>query len=289
MATIKQIRANRLNAQKCAGPSSAEGKARSSQNALKSGIQAESEVLPWEDPAERATVAAEWTQHHHPCTPEERTLVDSLAHAEFIFRRLRRAEVKIVISKIPDSADLDDDAVIGKAYADASGELGRLQRRMDATNRAFHRDLDQLRLLVAERPPVELPPPLILVPPQPDPPPAETAAPEPPPSTPPDPPAPAAPAHSRAGEPDPRPPDPILSTPQPTESTTQTQQMDSFGKKPEIAPEPAPGPRPPAPEKPRGFNPLNPHHPPIEMCAWCTDHGQIQTNCHFWPRGWPRP
>jgi len=410
MPTLKQTRANRLNAQKCTGPSSAEGKARSSGNALKSGIQAESEVLPWEDPAERAGLREEYTHHNQPCTPQERALVDNLVHAEFVLRRLRRAEVKIVISKIPDGADLDDDAVIGQAYIDASGELGRLQRRMDATNRAFHRDLDEFRLLVAERPPFDPPLPLILVPSQPEPPPSEPAAPEsgppapspapageahpatppdPPASTaettnepaaphsgppapspapageapsaaPPDPPAPAAeaanepaglapaaespdpqsPIHSRFGEPGPQPPppaspapapqppvvvlvglnrivrelsknrtptqlatltlpqaaalrespapesvDPDLSTTQPTESTTKTQQMDSFGKKPEIAPEPAPT---PAPEKPRGFNPKNPHHPPIEMCAWCTDHGQIQTNCHFWPRGWPR-
>jgi len=187
MATLKQIRANRLNAQKCTGPSSTEGKARSSFNALKSGIQAESEVLPWEDPDERAALMAEYHNYHQPRTPAERASVDNLAHGEFLFRRFRRAEVKIVVSKIPDGADLpegidvNDDAVIGQAYADASSELGRLQRRMDATNRAFHRDLDQLRLLQAERPPFETPP-LVLVPSQP----------EPPPDAPPDAPAPAA-------------------------------------------------------------------------------------------------
>ncbi|HXR39561.1 MAG TPA: hypothetical protein VN776_10735 [Terracidiphilus sp.] len=138
MATLKQIRANRLNAQKCTGPSSAGGKARSSWNALKSGIQAESEVLPWEDPAERAALRDEYYNHHQPRTPEERAMVDNLVHGEFLGRRFRRAEVKIVISKIPDAADLDDPAVIGQAYSDASGELGRLQRRMDANDRAFH-------------------------------------------------------------------------------------------------------------------------------------------------------
>jgi len=368
MATLKQTRANRLNAQKCTGPSSAEGKARSSMNALKSGIHAESEVLPWEDPAKRATLAAEWTQHHHPCTPEERTLVDSLAHAESLFRRFREAEVKIILSKIPDGADLTNPAVIGQAYADASPELGRLQRRMDATNRNFHRDLDALCLLQAGRPPLEdPPPPLILVPNPPDPPPAETeapadldppapppdpaagappaaASPDPPapavetaapdtgppapspapaaeaaPTTPPDPSAPAAEPAPPAPAPvvvlvglnrilselsknltpsqlatstlreaaalrnstGPQPADPDLSTPQTTEPTAQTQQMDSFGKKPETAPAPAP-------EKPRGFNPNNPHHPPIETCAWCTSKGRIQDRCHFWPRGWPR-
>jgi hypothetical protein len=185
MATPKQIRANRLNAQNCTGPSSAEGQARSSSNALKSGIHAESdlgpptEVLPWEDPAERAALRAEYHAHHQPRTPEERAMVDNLVHGEFLSRRFRRSEVQIVVSKIPAGADPAAEAVIGQAYAAASGELGRLQRRMDANNRNFHRDLDELRLLKSERPPFEPPPPLVLVSSQPEPPPSEAAPPEP--------------------------------------------------------------------------------------------------------------
>jgi len=356
MATLKQIRANRLNAQNCTGPSSAEGKARSSWNALKSGIQAESEVLPWEDPAERAALRDEYQHHNQPCTPQERAMVDNLANGEFLFRRFRRIEVKIVVSKIPDGADLDNDAVIGQAYIDASPELGRLQRRMDANDRAFHRDLDQLRLLIAERPPFEAPPPLILVPSQPEPPPADPTAPEPDPpapspeppadvspATPPDSPAPAAEAapepanppspsptpqgpavvlvglrnilnalsknrtptelatltlpqaaalrKSSGSEPQPLTPNsqpPLLSTSQPAESTTQTQQMVSIGKKPETTPAPPqpPNPQPPptrAPAsptpapKPRGFNPINPKHPPIELCHNCNHWAESRT------------
>src|ERR1017187_7186305 len=58
-------------------------------NALKSGIRAESEVLPWEDPAERAALGAEYVVHNQPRTPQERALVDNLAHGEFLFRRFR--------------------------------------------------------------------------------------------------------------------------------------------------------------------------------------------------------
>ena len=242
MATLKQIRANRLNAQNCTGPSSAEGQARSSWNALKSGIHAESEVLPWEDPAERAALRAEYHDHHQPCTPEERAMVDNLVHGEFLSRRFRRSEVQIVTSKIPTGADPADDAAIGQAYAAASAELARLQRRMDANNRAFHRDLDELRLLKAERPPFEAPPPLVLVPSQPEPQP--------------DPLPPTADSRTPASA-------PVLSTPQPTESTAKTEQMDSFRQNPEITPPPPPPaqPKPPIPNPypqpplPRGFNP----------------------------------
>jgi len=357
MATLKQIRANRLNAQKCTGPSSAEGKTRSFWNALKSGIHAESEVLPWEDPAERDALRAEYHDHHQPRTPEERAMVDNLVHGEFLSRRFRRSEVKIVISKIPAGANLADDATIGQAYSDASGELGRLQRRMDANDRAFHRGLDELRLLKAERPPFETPPPLVLVSSQPEPQPSETADPEPdPPAPSPEPaadvppatatvsaPAPVDPAPASADPPDSQPnpqpplwsasqapvevlvglhrivsalsqnltpaqvatlnlpqaaalrefpvstgsepadsppptpaaepPGPDLSTPQPNETTPQTEQMVSFRQNPEIAP-----PRPP------GFNPLNPHHPPIELCPSCNSMGKIHDRCYFQPR-----
>src|SRR5947207_2120774 len=93
MATAKQLKANRLNAQKCTGPNSAEGKARSSWNALKSGIHAESEVLPWEDPAERAALRDEYHNFHRPFSPDERSMVDNLVHGEFLGRRFRRMEV----------------------------------------------------------------------------------------------------------------------------------------------------------------------------------------------------
>ena len=45
MASQKQTEANRLNAQKSTGPRSPEGKAASSMNALKSGIDAKSQII----------------------------------------------------------------------------------------------------------------------------------------------------------------------------------------------------------------------------------------------------
>src|ERR1039457_3606660 len=50
MATPKQNDANRQNAQKSTGPRSPEGKAASRFNALKSGIDAQAQVIPGEHP-----------------------------------------------------------------------------------------------------------------------------------------------------------------------------------------------------------------------------------------------
>jgi hypothetical protein len=51
MASIKQIEANRSNARNGTGPRTAEGKARSSRNALTQGLTAQEIVIPGEDVA----------------------------------------------------------------------------------------------------------------------------------------------------------------------------------------------------------------------------------------------
>jgi hypothetical protein len=51
MASIKQIEANRSNALNGKGPRTAEGKARSSRNALTHGLTAKEIVIPGEDVA----------------------------------------------------------------------------------------------------------------------------------------------------------------------------------------------------------------------------------------------
>ena len=52
MASVAQIEANRLNAQKSTGPRTPEGKERASRNAVKHGLLAEQVVIHGEDPAE---------------------------------------------------------------------------------------------------------------------------------------------------------------------------------------------------------------------------------------------
>ena len=50
MSTDSQTTANQLNSQKCTGPVSAEGKAKSSQNSLKTGLYAKSDVIATRKP-----------------------------------------------------------------------------------------------------------------------------------------------------------------------------------------------------------------------------------------------
>jgi hypothetical protein len=152
MATLKQIEANRLNAQNSTGPCSAAGKAASSRNALKSGIYAESEVLPGEDPAELETLRAEYYEAHQPRTPRARSLVDSLIHAELLARRLRRLEPKVFLAHTQALTHPDPDSASGQAYLAGSKDLDRLQRRINSNYRNAHRDYADLTLIESKYP-----------------------------------------------------------------------------------------------------------------------------------------
>ena len=94
MSTLRQIEANRRNAQKSTGPTSVTGKAASSMNALKTGIHAKSLLLPTEDPAELDELVEDSYRSFHPTTPEARSLVDEFIYCEWSLRRLRAAETQ---------------------------------------------------------------------------------------------------------------------------------------------------------------------------------------------------
>jgi len=160
MPTQAQINANRLNAQKSTGPTSPEGKVRSSLNALKSGIDAWSHIIPGEDPAELEALTAAFLLHYRPAGPTELALVDTLISTEWTQRRLRRIEAQLwnyqveCLDKNLSRADFIDASIqhnspLGHAYHDALDPFSRIQRRIDATNRMYLRTLKVLQALQA--------------------------------------------------------------------------------------------------------------------------------------------
>src|ERR1700736_1299685 len=88
MTSLKQLEANRLNALKSTGPTSANGKHVSRRNALRHGFTAETVLEPLEDPDEYRTFEAAILSEYLPQTPVEQELVRRLAS---LFWRLRRA------------------------------------------------------------------------------------------------------------------------------------------------------------------------------------------------------
>jgi hypothetical protein len=95
MPTILQIEANRRNAQNSTGPRTDQGKAVSRFNALKTGIDARSHVIPGEDPNVLETLALDYYERFQPTAPEQRFLIDAMVSAEWQLRRLRKTEAQI--------------------------------------------------------------------------------------------------------------------------------------------------------------------------------------------------
>ena len=150
MSTLRQIEANRRNAQQSTGPTSVTGKATSSMNALKTGIHAKSLVLPSENLADLDQLIADFYHHHSPTTPDARGLVDDLIYCEWTLRRLRTAETQAWQYQSDNKYSDPQKYPLGQSATCHSTTFSKLQYRLDATRRARLRALDALAKLRAE-------------------------------------------------------------------------------------------------------------------------------------------
>ena len=153
MATILQIDANRRNAKNSTGPRTDHGKAVSRFNALKTGIDATSHVIPGEDPEVLEILTIEHYDRFQPAAPERRFLVDAMVAAEWQLRRLRKAEAQLWELAMRDWNTREDLMPSGEAFHSGIDTFTRLHRRIDAAERSYYRALKQL-LLLQSGPPV---------------------------------------------------------------------------------------------------------------------------------------
>jgi len=154
MSTLRQIAANRRNAQKSTGPRSPEGKAASRFNAHKHGIDAKSQCLPSENKESLETLAAEYHQRFAPTTPEERALVDILISSEWDLRRHRVASAQLwqwaaASHTYTDPKEVDLPMADGFQYRDKT--FMRLQRAIDSSQRNYLHALKALQQLQSVR------------------------------------------------------------------------------------------------------------------------------------------
>ena len=89
MASVAQIQANRLNAQKSTGPRTAEGKEQASRNAIKHGLLAREAVIQGEDPEEFESYREGMLQELAPAGVVETMLAERVVGLSW---RLLRAE-----------------------------------------------------------------------------------------------------------------------------------------------------------------------------------------------------
>jgi hypothetical protein len=176
MATLSQIEANRRNAQHSTGPRTPEGKAASSMNAFKTGIDAESSVIPGEDAAALAALAERFYHDCQPQTEIESLLVDNIIRAAWRLRRFDRIDAEILIYIMEDTNYPSPNGPVGKAFHTTSSTQSRLQRRINDTTRLQREAIKDLQRLQAERLPTQPQPPA----PQPAPQLTETESPQPP-------------------------------------------------------------------------------------------------------------
>ena len=95
MASPAQINANRANSQKSTGPRTDAGKSASRFNALQHGLDAESLIIPGEDPAAYDALAADYRDEFRPATPSETFHVDAMIRADWQKRRLQPLEAEL--------------------------------------------------------------------------------------------------------------------------------------------------------------------------------------------------
>src|SRR5580693_3358930 len=111
--------------QSSTGPRSAEGKARSSMNALKSGIYSKSLTIPGENRADLDTLRDEYFQRYQPALPEQRDLVDILVRSTWTLRRLAVAEAQVWSYEMDRAFELDENSPIGHAFCRSDRTLTR--------------------------------------------------------------------------------------------------------------------------------------------------------------------
>ena len=95
MATEAQTAANQANAQHSTGPTSDAGKAKSSLNAVKSGLTGRTVLMPTEDAAHYEAHIHQLTGFYAPVGPQEQALVQSIADAEWRLGRIPSIEYGI--------------------------------------------------------------------------------------------------------------------------------------------------------------------------------------------------
>jgi len=146
MASEAQIAANRRNAQLSTGPSSSAGRAVSRFNNLKTGIYAKVTVIPGEDASELEQLISDYHLQFQPANPEQRYLVDSLVHDEWLLRRYRKVEASLWQFALQNAETQSP----GEAYAGQLKVFNSLHRRIASVERSLNNTLCQLHQRQAE-------------------------------------------------------------------------------------------------------------------------------------------
>ncbi|HEY1214052.1 MAG TPA: hypothetical protein VGE93_10525, partial [Bryobacteraceae bacterium] len=159
MSTDAQINANRENAQHSTGPRTGEGKAKSSLNAVKTGLTGRTVLLPSDDVEAYQRHIASVEAQYSPLTDAERLLVQSVADAEWRIARIPSLEAGIyALGRMELAAQfaaadesLRNALIEAKTYLVYHRPLNNLTVQENRLRRQREKDLAQLKQLQQER------------------------------------------------------------------------------------------------------------------------------------------
>ncbi len=160
MSSAKQITANRANAVLSTGPTSSQGRAKVSHNALKTGLTGRTVLLPADDVAAYQAHTDRIFKLHSPEADEEKRLTQSLADTLWRLERIPSLEAGIYAigrrELAAQFADEEDEAV-RKAMIEAQvflsyrRDLNNLSVQEARLRRLYEKDEAELKRLIAER------------------------------------------------------------------------------------------------------------------------------------------
>ena len=140
--------ANRANAQHSTGPRTESGKQRSSLNAIRHGLTAQTIVLPSEDPAAYQAHRRQFFEEYQPATATETQLVQELTDTSWRLNRIPLLEADLLARAANPPTE---EARIAFDIVDAHRLIASINVQGTRLSRQFQKALDKLREIQADR------------------------------------------------------------------------------------------------------------------------------------------
>ena len=159
MSSQAQVTANRANAQLSSGPTSPEGKAKSSLNAVKTGLTGRTVLLPGDDAAVYQSHIQRFFTTHQPFGDAESALVQSIADTEWRLLRIPSLEMGIyAIGRLElaakfesQDASVRDTLIEAQIFITYQRQLSNLSVQEGRLRKQREKDLAELKSLQSER------------------------------------------------------------------------------------------------------------------------------------------
>ncbi|MGC2660114.1 MAG: hypothetical protein WA324_19310 [Bryobacteraceae bacterium] len=159
MSTPNQIAANQANAKLSTGPKTEEGKAKSSHNAVRTGLTGQTVLLPSDDVEAYQKHVARFEAEYKPVADREKELTQNLADTQWRLNRIFSLEQGIYAAGRIEFADLYENQdpsvrpslIDAKTFTSYQRQLNNLSLQNERLRRHFTTDTAELKELIRLR------------------------------------------------------------------------------------------------------------------------------------------